>query len=138
MSGDGSIIKADKDYTNEVDAAIPEAEKLAQVPLLLLIHLHPLTNPDPLAVRPTAALNGQTHGAREANTPILRPPLDVAITRRHRDNMQGRGRLELDGRAGAAVEQEAWAAEAGHHEDGAGGDGIYGRYAERGGEDASH
>lgn len=31
MSGDGTIIKADKDYTKEVDAAIPEAEKLAQV-----------------------------------------------------------------------------------------------------------
>lgn len=31
MSGDGAIIKADKDHTKEVDAAIPEAEKLAQV-----------------------------------------------------------------------------------------------------------
>ncbi|UJO25090.1 26S proteasome non-ATPase regulatory subunit 12 [Fulvia fulva] len=30
MSGDGSIIKADRDYTKEVDAAIPEAEKIAQ------------------------------------------------------------------------------------------------------------
>ena len=28
---DGSIIKADKDFTKEVDVAIPEAEKLAQV-----------------------------------------------------------------------------------------------------------
>lgn len=31
MSGDGSIVKADKDFTKEVDAAIPEAEKIAQV-----------------------------------------------------------------------------------------------------------
>ncbi|KAK4495151.1 hypothetical protein PRZ48_013478 [Zasmidium cellare] len=30
MSGDGSIIKADKDFTKEVDVAIPEAEKIAQ------------------------------------------------------------------------------------------------------------
>ena len=28
---DGSIIKADKDFTKEVDAGIPEAEKLAEV-----------------------------------------------------------------------------------------------------------
>jgi 26S proteasome regulatory subunit N5 len=31
MSGDGSILKATKDFTKEVDSAIPEAEKLAQV-----------------------------------------------------------------------------------------------------------
>lgn len=31
MSGDGSIVKADKDFTKEVDAALPEAEKLAKV-----------------------------------------------------------------------------------------------------------
>lgn len=31
MSGDGSIVKADKDFTKEVDAALPEAEKIAQV-----------------------------------------------------------------------------------------------------------
>lgn len=36
MSGDGSIIKADKDFTKEVDAAIPEAEKLAQVSIQYL------------------------------------------------------------------------------------------------------
>jgi len=28
---DGSIVKADKDFTKEVDALLPEAEKLAQV-----------------------------------------------------------------------------------------------------------
>jgi 26S proteasome regulatory subunit N5 len=28
---DGSILKATKDFSKEVDAAIPEAEKLAQV-----------------------------------------------------------------------------------------------------------
>lgn len=28
---DGTILKADKDYTSEVDAALPEAEKTAQV-----------------------------------------------------------------------------------------------------------
>jgi hypothetical protein len=28
---DGSIIKADKDFTPEVDAALPEADKLAKV-----------------------------------------------------------------------------------------------------------
>lgn len=28
---DGSIIKAEKDFTKETDAAIPEAEKLAEV-----------------------------------------------------------------------------------------------------------
>ena len=31
MSSDGSIVKADKDFTKEVDAALPEAEKIAQV-----------------------------------------------------------------------------------------------------------
>ncbi|CAK3788922.1 26S proteasome regulatory subunit rpn5 [Lecanosticta acicola] len=30
MSSDGSILKADKDFTKEVDAALPEAEKTAQ------------------------------------------------------------------------------------------------------------
>lgn len=31
MSGDGSIVKAEKDYSKEVDGAVPDAEKLAQV-----------------------------------------------------------------------------------------------------------
>lgn len=30
---DGTILKADKDFTKEVDALIPEAQKLAQVGL---------------------------------------------------------------------------------------------------------
>lgn len=41
---DGSIIKADKDFTKEVDAALPEAEKLAEVlsltPLALVFPQH--------------------------------------------------------------------------------------------------
>lgn len=28
---DGSIVKADKDFTKEVDAALPQAEKIAKV-----------------------------------------------------------------------------------------------------------
>lgn len=33
---DGSILKADKDYTKEVDVLLPEAEKIAKVGYVLL------------------------------------------------------------------------------------------------------
>ena len=43
--------------------------------------------------------------------------------------MQELGRLVTAERAGAAAEQEAWTAETGDHEDGAGGHGLLGRGA---------
>lgn len=34
---DGAVLKAEKDFTKEVDTAIPEAEKLAQVSSFALL-----------------------------------------------------------------------------------------------------
>lgn len=124
MSSDGTILKADKDFTKEVDAALPEAEKTAQVrkyeaPYHVIIADSVIEWTDTASHRQAAQLG-------ETDSPSLRSPLYLAHPRFHRHDIEELGRLELAQRAGAATQQEAWTAEAGHHQDGAGGHGILG------------
>ena len=41
---DGTILKADKDFTKEVDAALPEAEQLAKVPFTMSLSSNCITD----------------------------------------------------------------------------------------------
>jgi hypothetical protein len=84
---DGTILKADKDFTPETDKAIPEAEKLAEVYLYHLIgHNVSLLTIRLLEWQSTTG-NRPPSCAREADPPSLRLAFDLKITRSDRDNM---------------------------------------------------
>lgn len=91
MSGDGSIIKADRDYTKEVDAAIPEAEKIAQV---RTYHLHDSEDYTDSSIEWTnTAGSRQAAQSREADTTIIRSPIHIAPPRSNRHDIEAVWRL---------------------------------------------
>ncbi len=78
-----------------------------------------------LAERQNTASNRTAPPARKAGSPSLRLTFDFKITSCDRDNMQEQRRLEPVERASPVAEQEAWAAQTGYHQDGAGCYGVH-------------
>jgi hypothetical protein len=74
---DGQL-KPDKDYTSEVDKAIPEAQNIAKVSKSL--RMYDLADVSCFTVEWRASSGRQTSPAREANTASFRPSLNISTS----------------------------------------------------------
>lgn len=121
------ILKADKDYTKDVDKAIPEAEQLAKVSKTGNLHADMTDICEEQCTRRIR----EAPGAGEADQTSIRPPIHIQTSRQHLNDMQTVRRLESAQRAGYSPLQEAQSAQTGNHQDGSGCHGVLGRCTKR-------
>jgi hypothetical protein len=128
----GEVLKAEKDFSKEADAQIPEAEKLGKVAASCRLaraklmwysratHKLPSTSCFRSRRRPVRyGATQRAHAITSSPSPGLRPCVYQPGHHCHRHNSQECRRLEPHERAGPPAIEEAWSAQAGHHQDGA-------------------